>query len=88
MTATPAYNELAELLATSLKGTDARDWRNAMTATQTVGWTWTRTFFECALILKRGGGPQALRDAAGPTPLRHQLAQLRAQDHPENEEDQ
>jgi hypothetical protein len=65
----PCYDKLADLLAETRDDTTAGDWRAAMLAAQTVGWTWERIFAECALIVKhRGRGPAELRDAVSHLP--------------------
>lgn len=67
---TPCPRELSELLAQTRKDTTADDWRGAILAAQTAGLSWTDTWFEIALILKHGGGPDALRDKVRHLPPR------------------
>lgn len=72
---TPCYDQLAALLSDMRTDTTYDAWRNAMLATQTIGWTYTRCWNECFLIIRDGGGPRDLLNAAGP------LARTR-EDHP------
>jgi hypothetical protein len=68
--AVPLYDKLAALLAESREDTTEADWRGAMLAAQTVGWSWKRIFAECARIHQQDGHPWNLRDAVShlPTP--------------------
>jgi len=68
--AQPCYDKLAALLAETRNDTTADDWRGAMLAAQTVGWTWKRIIAECGRIVQQDGGPRDLRAAVShlPTP--------------------
>lgn len=70
------YDELADLLTAMRPDTSFDDWRRAMLACQTVGWTFERTLLAAALVIRDHDGPRQLRDAAGP------LANRPRQDHP------
>jgi hypothetical protein len=69
--AVPLYDKLAALLAESREDTTEADWRGAMLAAQTVGWSWERTFAEIGRIVQQRGGPWMLRDAVSHLPKPH-----------------
>jgi hypothetical protein len=66
--AIPCYDELAAVLAKSRPDTTEADWRNAMLAATTVGWTWKRIFAECGRIHQQDGDPRDLRNAVSYLP--------------------
>lgn len=66
--AVPLYDKLAALLAESRTDTTEDDWRGAMLAAQTVGWTWKRIFAEIGRIVQQDGGPRDLRNAVSHLP--------------------
>jgi len=66
--AVPCYDELAAVLAKSRPDTTEADWRNAMLAATTVGWTWTHILWHCAVLIRKGEGPNELRDAVSHLP--------------------
>ncbi len=64
----PTPDELAAILHKMRPDTAADDWRGAMLAAQTVGWTWKRTFAEIGRIVQHDGHPYNLRDAVSHLP--------------------